>query len=67
MRAELESFWDKCFFGEDTRKDSLGYYDEDYTEESLEFHENELVTIKQYYEDNKDIFKVFCYVMINKD
>ena len=39
VRAELDVVWDQCYFGEDQKSNCLGYYNNDYTEESLEYHE----------------------------
>lgn len=58
IQEQLASVWDKCFFGAEQRRNCLSYYEGEYTEESLEYHEKELASVKSHFETNKDLFKL---------
>ncbi|KAM6426221.1 protein regulator of cytokinesis 1 isoform 1-T1 [Liasis olivaceus] len=57
IRAQLATFWDKCFFGEEQRRSFSPYYQDDVTEELLQQHDNELVELKCYYETHQELFE----------
>ncbi|KAK2914097.1 hypothetical protein Q8A67_002496 [Cirrhinus molitorella] len=57
IRNEIAVFWDKCFYSTDQRQAFVPYYDDDFSEELLSLHDAEIVRLKQYYEDHKDLFE----------
>uniref|UniRef100_A0A8C1WZM1 Protein regulator of cytokinesis 1b n=1 Tax=Cyprinus carpio TaxID=7962 RepID=A0A8C1WZM1_CYPCA len=57
IRNEIAVFWDKCFYSTDQRQAFVPYYDDDFSEELLSLHDAEIVQLKQYYEDHKDLFE----------
>ncbi|XP_077119671.1 protein regulator of cytokinesis 1 isoform X8 [Ranitomeya variabilis] len=57
IRAELSSYWDKCFYSNEQRQAFAPFYDEDYSEELLCLHDAEIEHIKQYYETHKEMFE----------
>ena len=58
LRKELSDLWDKCFFGPAQREEFTPAFDENYTEELLSIHEHQVEVMKNYYEENKNIFKL---------
>ncbi|TSK20021.1 Protein regulator of cytokinesis 1 [Bagarius yarrelli] len=57
VREEIAEFWDKCFFSPDQRQAFLPFYDDNFNEELLNFHEAEIQRVKQHYEDHKELFE----------
>ncbi|XP_043100945.1 protein regulator of cytokinesis 1b isoform X2 [Puntigrus tetrazona] len=57
IRNEIAVFWDKCFYSTDQREAFVPYYNNDFSEELLSLHDAEIVCLKQYYEDHKDLFE----------
>ncbi|XP_061101603.1 protein regulator of cytokinesis 1b isoform X1 [Conger conger] len=57
IREEISSYWDKCFFSEDQRQAFVPYYSDEATEDILSLHDAEIVRLKQYYEDHKELFE----------
>ncbi|XP_016147846.1 protein regulator of cytokinesis 1b isoform X2 [Sinocyclocheilus grahami] len=57
IRNEIAVFWDKCFYSSDQRQTFVPFYDDDFSEELLSLHDAEIVRLKQYYEDHKDLFE----------
>uniref|UniRef100_A0A8C7E6I4 Protein regulator of cytokinesis 1 n=1 Tax=Naja naja TaxID=35670 RepID=A0A8C7E6I4_NAJNA len=57
IRAELATYWDKCFFGEEQRCSFGPYYEDTFTEELLQQHDSELVRLKHYYETHQELFE----------
>ncbi|KTF87175.1 hypothetical protein cypCar_00009166 [Cyprinus carpio] len=57
IRNEIAVFWDKCFYSSDQRQAFVPFYDDDFSEELLSLHDAEIVRLKQYYEDHKDLFE----------
>ncbi|XP_016358711.1 protein regulator of cytokinesis 1-like [Sinocyclocheilus anshuiensis] len=57
IRNDIAVFWDKCFYSTDQRQAFVPYYDDDFSEELLSLHDAEIVWLKQYYEDHKDLFE----------
>ncbi|XP_053220406.1 protein regulator of cytokinesis 1 isoform X2 [Podarcis raffonei] len=56
-RAELADYWDKCFYGEEQRRAFYPYYEDDFTEELLQQHEEEVSRLKQCYERHQELFE----------
>ncbi|KAJ8247472.1 hypothetical protein GJAV_G00246830 [Gymnothorax javanicus] len=57
IREEIASYWDKCFYSEEQRQAFAPYYNDDVTEEILTLHDAEILRLKQYYEDHKELFE----------
>lgn len=55
-RSEITALWDKCFYSRDQRHEFSPAYDENYTEELLNEHEEELARMHAYYEEHKLLF-----------
>lgn len=58
LRKELSDLWDKCYFGPAQREEFSPAFDDNFTEELLSLHEHQVEVMKNYYEGNKDIFKL---------
>jgi len=56
LRCEIIGYYEKCYYSTDERTMFTPAYDENYTEELLIEHEEELERIKTYYNDNKEMF-----------
>ncbi|KAI5720545.1 hypothetical protein M8J77_008406 [Diaphorina citri] len=57
IREELEDWWNRARVGQPQREMFTEFYLQDnITEEVLEKHEKEVENVKQYYEENRDIF-----------
>lgn len=56
-RAELVSLWDLCYYSQSQRDKFFPFYSIDYTESLLEQHEKEVEAIKEYFEQNEEMFK----------
>ncbi|XP_074863324.1 protein regulator of cytokinesis 1 [Carettochelys insculpta] len=56
-RAELATYWDKCFYGPEQRRAFAPYYDEDCTEALLQLHDTEVGRVKCCYEMHKELFE----------
>lgn len=57
IRAEIALFWERCFYSEEQCQAFVPYHDGDFTEELLNLHEAEVLTLKKYYEDHKELFE----------
>ncbi|KAF7663259.1 hypothetical protein LDENG_00215570 [Lucifuga dentata] len=57
IRAEIALFWERCFYSEEQHQAFVAYHDDDFTEELLNLHEAEVLTLKKYYEDHKELFE----------
>ncbi|XP_044139154.1 protein regulator of cytokinesis 1 isoform X2 [Bufo gargarizans] len=57
IRTELATYWDKCFYSNEQRQAFAPFYDEDFSEDLLCLHDNEIQRIKQYYEAHKEMFE----------
>ncbi|KAM5192870.1 protein regulator of cytokinesis 1-like isoform 2-T2 [Mantella aurantiaca] len=53
IRCELSIYWDKCFYSEEQRKAFAPYYSDDFTEDLLSLHDEEVVRMKSQYEKCK--------------
>merc|ERR1712048_1442900 len=58
LRKEIVGLWDKCYFSEDQRQLFQSFYSDEFTEEMLLDHEHQVTTLKNYFEENKEIFKL---------
>ncbi|KAM4593922.1 protein regulator of cytokinesis 1b isoform 3-T3 [Odontesthes bonariensis] len=56
IRSEIAVFWEKCFFSIDQRQEFAPYFSEDFNEELLALHDDEIQRLKQHYEDHKELF-----------
>ncbi|CAL8364447.1 unnamed protein product [Gadus morhua 'NCC'] len=57
IRSEIAVFWTKCFLSMDQRQEFVPYYSEDFTEELLCLHDEEIQRLRQHYEDHKALFE----------
>ncbi|KAM6960993.1 protein regulator of cytokinesis 1-like [Aplochiton taeniatus] len=57
IRAEVALFWERCYYSQEQQQAFTPYYDDDFTEELLNMHESEVLTLKKYYEDHKELFE----------
>ncbi|XP_018413418.1 PREDICTED: protein regulator of cytokinesis 1-like [Nanorana parkeri] len=55
IRHELKTYWDNCFYSEEQREAFTPYYSDDFTEELLSKHDEEIVRMKLQYEKCKPI------------
>ncbi|GAA6101372.1 protein regulator of cytokinesis 1a isoform X1 [Tachysurus ichikawai] len=56
IRAEIEILWEKCFYSMDQRQALTAYYSDNFTEELLTVHEQELQWLKQNYEHHRELY-----------
>ncbi|XP_075770100.1 protein regulator of cytokinesis 1-like isoform X1 [Pelodiscus sinensis] len=57
IRQELNTYWEKCFYSTEQRSAFLPYYDDDFTEDLLKQHDEEVIKMKLLYEKNKPLFE----------
>ncbi|XP_061532037.1 protein regulator of cytokinesis 1-like isoform X3 [Phycodurus eques] len=57
IRAEISLYWETCFYSQEQREAFLHYHDDDFTEELLKLHEDEVKTLKSYFEGHKELFE----------
>ncbi|XP_056424803.1 protein regulator of cytokinesis 1-like isoform X2 [Hyla sarda] len=50
IRQELNSYWDKCFYTLEQRKQFTAFYSDDFTEDLLSQHDEEVVKMKMLYD-----------------
>ncbi|CAK8677002.1 unnamed protein product [Clavelina lepadiformis] len=55
-RLEISKLWEKCFYSAKQRHNFSFAFDENYTEDLLKKHEQELVKMHTYYEQHQDMF-----------
>ncbi|XP_039271413.2 protein regulator of cytokinesis 1-like [Styela clava] len=55
-RSDIAILWDKCYYSKDQRHAFSPAYEESYTEELLNLHEEELTRLHAYYEEHKEMF-----------
>ncbi|KAG8593572.1 hypothetical protein GDO81_000882 [Engystomops pustulosus] len=53
IREELKDYWDKCFYSPEQRKEFGPYYCDEFTEDLLSQHDEEVVKMKLLYEKCK--------------
>lgn len=58
LRKELSDLWDKCYFGPAQREEFTPAFDDNFTEDLLALHEHQVEVMKNYYDGNKEIFKL---------
>ncbi|XP_064095692.1 protein regulator of cytokinesis 1-like isoform X2 [Macrobrachium nipponense] len=56
MRREIEDYWEKCYISEEERNNFTDYISDEYSEEVLESHEQQVHKLTKYYNDNIAIF-----------
>ncbi|KAL7988572.1 hypothetical protein Chor_007491 [Crotalus horridus] len=56
VRQELESYWQKCFYTDEQKTAFQPFYDENFSEELLSHHDEELFKIKVLYEEAKCVY-----------
>jgi len=56
LRDELHGIWDDCYYSPDQRNDFEPLHSVDFTEDLLEKHEEEVASMKLYYEQHKELF-----------
>ncbi|XP_070619640.1 protein regulator of cytokinesis 1 isoform X2 [Erythrolamprus reginae] len=56
VRAELADYWDKCLLGDKQRRSFGPYYEDTFTEELLQQHEEELARLKHHYGTHQELF-----------
>merc|ERR1719342_527095 len=54
LRDELHGIWDDCYYSPDQRNDFEPLHSVDFTEDLLEKHEEEVASMKLYYEQHKN-------------
>ncbi|XP_024859398.1 protein regulator of cytokinesis 1 isoform X2 [Kryptolebias marmoratus] len=56
IRGEISLLWNKCFYSSEQQEAFVPYHDDDFTEELFNRHEDEVRSLKKYYDDNKELF-----------
>nr|XP_028568626.1 protein regulator of cytokinesis 1-like isoform X2 [Podarcis muralis] len=56
VRQELHDFWGKCFYSEEQRAAFQPFLSDNFSEELLSQHDEELLRIKEVYEKNKHLY-----------
>nr|XP_003223399.1 PREDICTED: protein regulator of cytokinesis 1 isoform X1 [Anolis carolinensis] len=57
VREELDTYWNKCYFCGEQRATFQPFYNDNYSEELLSLHDEELVKIRAVYEKNKSLYE----------
>ncbi|XP_032437727.1 LOW QUALITY PROTEIN: protein regulator of cytokinesis 1-like [Xiphophorus hellerii] len=57
IRVEIAVLWKKCFYSDEQQHAFISFYDDDFTEELLNLHEDEVRNLKKYHEDHKELFE----------
>ncbi|XP_014888414.1 protein regulator of cytokinesis 1-like [Poecilia latipinna] len=57
IRAEIAVLWKECFYSDEQQRTFFAFYDDDFTEELLNLHEDEVRNLKKYHEDHKELFE----------
>ncbi|XP_023698850.1 protein regulator of cytokinesis 1-like isoform X2 [Paramormyrops kingsleyae] len=57
VRAELASYWEKCFFSAEQQQDFVPYHHEEFSEELLRLHEDELQRLRQHFEEHQELYE----------
>nr|XP_060619702.1 protein regulator of cytokinesis 1-like isoform X2 [Anolis sagrei ordinatus] len=57
VREELETYWNKCCLCGEQKATFQAFYNDNYSEETLSLHDEELVKIKAIYEKNKSLYE----------
>ncbi|KAJ7335285.1 hypothetical protein JRQ81_013226 [Phrynocephalus forsythii] len=56
VRHELQSYWQKCYFGDEQKAAFQPFYNDVFSEELLNQHDEELMKMKSFYEKNKYLY-----------
>uniref|UniRef100_A0A8C5WW00 Protein regulator of cytokinesis 1 n=1 Tax=Laticauda laticaudata TaxID=8630 RepID=A0A8C5WW00_LATLA len=56
VRQDLESYWQKCFYSDEQKAAFQPFYDDNFSEELLHYHDEELFKIKMVYEEDKCLY-----------
>lgn len=59
VREEINDYWEKCLKSEQERKRFEPFTSKKYTEDLLDLHEMELQDLRNFYEENLDIFEMY--------
>ncbi|XP_053128405.1 protein regulator of cytokinesis 1 isoform X2 [Hemicordylus capensis] len=57
IRAELADLWDRCFYSAEQRQAFRPYYEEDFTEQLLQQHDQEVAELRRYFEAHQPLFE----------
>ncbi|XP_058500918.1 protein regulator of cytokinesis 1-like [Solea solea] len=57
IRAEIAIFWERCFYSPEQQQAFVAYHCDDFTEDLLNLHEDEVRILKKYHEDHKELFE----------
>ena len=55
-RVELVDLWNQCYYGQNERNKFTYFFSVEFTEETLEKHEEEIKRLRDYYEEHEDMF-----------
>ncbi|XP_026568474.1 protein regulator of cytokinesis 1-like isoform X2 [Pseudonaja textilis] len=56
VRQDLESYWQKCFYSDEQKAAFQPFYDDNFSEELLHYHDEELFKIKMVYEEDQSLY-----------
>ncbi|XP_013922762.1 PREDICTED: protein regulator of cytokinesis 1-like [Thamnophis sirtalis] len=56
VRQDLESYWQKCFYSDEQKAAFQPFYDDNFSEELLYHHDEELIKIKEIYEEAMSLY-----------
>ncbi|XP_067849085.1 protein regulator of cytokinesis 1 isoform X2 [Heptranchias perlo] len=56
IRLELNTYWDKCFYSQKQREEFAFLLNENFTEEMLKVHDEELLKVTLYYKKHQELF-----------
>jgi len=56
IRDEIQTWWEKCYFGDDQRQEFAQFDDLNYTEPLLDAHEAEVARLREYYDRRMNVF-----------
>ncbi|CAO1442467.1 unnamed protein product [Diamesa serratosioi] len=59
VREEIIYYWDKCMTSQAERIQFINFQNTIFNEDALELHEDILVHLKTFYENNKEIFQLY--------
>ncbi|XP_076104948.1 protein regulator of cytokinesis 1-like isoform X1 [Mytilus galloprovincialis] len=57
LRKELTEWWDKCYYSQQQKRAFTAFKSENFTEELLQLHDEEVLRMKTYYEKHHELFK----------
>ncbi|KAM6469592.1 protein regulator of cytokinesis 1-like isoform 1-T1 [Liasis olivaceus] len=56
VRQEIDSYWQKCFYSDEQKAAFQPFYNDNFSEELLNQHDEELLKIKEVYEETKCLY-----------